>query len=87
MPAYVTAAGFDDAKDDSMYLLFENTVYEYNVGGMSAPGWSYTFKQTFDFTVNAQGNFFSVTGPQTTAPFLTQPPSNIRGLYIHTNGQ
>ena len=85
VPAYVTSAAYDEDADQFIYLFCENTVYQYDTGGVAAPGWSYTFVQTFDFAANALENVFSVTGPQTTAPYMAQPPSNIRGMYINTN--
>ena len=85
VPAYVTAAAYDEVDQEYIYLVCENTVYEYAVGGASAPGWTYLFVKTFDFTVNAARNLFSVTGPQTTAPFMAQPPSHVTALYTYAD--
>ena len=59
-------------------------MYEYNIGGLSAPWSTYTFVTTFDFTVNGPSNPFSVSG-QTSAPYVAQPPGYVTAMYCYGN--
>ena len=79
VPSSVNAA---DKTDDTFYLLKSNMIYQYTYHG-NEPSFTYTFVNTFDFTVNAAINPFSA---QPGSP-LTSPPSDVTAMVFSEDGE